>query len=416
MTAATRTAWSKARIRFCGDGNVDPGEECDDGNNENGDGCDAECNIEPEPFCGDGNVDAGEECDDGNTEDGDGCSANCTIEDTGPVCGDGVLEGDEECDDGNTDDGDGCSANCTIEADPICGDGNVDPGEECDDGNTDSGDGCSAECTIEEGDGQNDGQQLCINVMNKRGKNTSKAQSKEALDCFGSESADACLVGDVNGRMAKEREKTKKAEEKKCDPDNLPDFGFVGANPTHDYSSGASIAHVLDLFGSLDEALSDDKDTASCQEKVTRQSQDVLDKLFRVAGKAKKAALLEGASSATELQDAIVAVIDGEDGKFSSWSHYKVGKAVEKCGKVDLDEAFPGCAPDAPAVALARGLDIDEMPSEDVTKCAVDSTRCRWCEAYNGMDGLTIDCDAFDDGVLNGSCDAKELPDDKDDE
>ncbi len=33
-----------------------------------------------EPYCGDGNLDEGEECDDGNNEDGDGCSADCKIE------------------------------------------------------------------------------------------------------------------------------------------------------------------------------------------------------------------------------------------------------------------------------------------------------------------------------------------------
>ncbi len=39
------------------------------------------------PYCGDGNLDIGEECDDGNTEDGDGCSANCQIEvPVGPDC------------------------------------------------------------------------------------------------------------------------------------------------------------------------------------------------------------------------------------------------------------------------------------------------------------------------------------------
>ena len=31
---------------YCGDGNLDPGEECDDGNNVNGDGCDENCRIE----------------------------------------------------------------------------------------------------------------------------------------------------------------------------------------------------------------------------------------------------------------------------------------------------------------------------------------------------------------------------------
>lgn len=34
----------------------------------------------PEPFCGDGDVDPGEECDDGNNENGDGCSADCETE------------------------------------------------------------------------------------------------------------------------------------------------------------------------------------------------------------------------------------------------------------------------------------------------------------------------------------------------
>jgi cysteine-rich repeat protein len=33
----------------------------------------------PEPFCGDGNVDAGEQCDDANPFGGDGCEADCTI-------------------------------------------------------------------------------------------------------------------------------------------------------------------------------------------------------------------------------------------------------------------------------------------------------------------------------------------------
>lgn len=36
-----------------------------------------------EPFCGDGNLDAGEECDDGNTTDGDGCDSDCNLEDDG---------------------------------------------------------------------------------------------------------------------------------------------------------------------------------------------------------------------------------------------------------------------------------------------------------------------------------------------
>ena len=392
---------SDCLIEECGNGIEDPGEQCDDGNTVGGDGCAADCTIEGnDPFCGDGNEDPGEQCDDGNNENGDGCNSECMLE----ICGNGTVDEGEECDDGNDVDGDGCSNNCTIEIElPECGNGQVELGEECDDGNTDDGDGCSSECTIEEGDGQNPGQKLCINTMNKRLKDTSKAQSKVALDCFDESDPDLCLVSDVDGKMAKERNKTQVAKEKKCDPDNLPDFGFVGSTATHAAGVGASLAHVDDLFGSLDEALSEE--TLKCQEKVTKESQEVLDKLFRLAGKGKRRALDAGASSALELQTAIVALINSDDGKFDRFAHYKIGKAVSKgCETVDLDKAFPGCAPKVPAAALARGLEVDPMPKEGVTKCAVDSDRCRWCQAYNLADGLTIECDVFDDGSRNESC------------
>lgn len=80
-------------------------------------------------FCGNGNVDFGENCDDGNLDDGDGCSVSCYVEDDwvcirqpsecsplyGAVCGDGFAELQEQCDDGNTVNNDGCSSSCQIE-------------------------------------------------------------------------------------------------------------------------------------------------------------------------------------------------------------------------------------------------------------------------------------------------------------
>jgi cysteine-rich repeat protein len=94
---------------YCGDGNLDAGEECDDGNTEDGDGCSSDCQIEgggggeEEPYCGDGNLDPGEECDDGNTEDGDGCSSDCQIEEPSIQCNGewnqtAYEEGAYECD------------------------------------------------------------------------------------------------------------------------------------------------------------------------------------------------------------------------------------------------------------------------------------------------------------------------------
>ncbi len=51
-----------------------------------------------DPFCGDGNIDAGEECDDGLENNGleQGCLPDCNLN----VCGDSNLGPDEFCDDG----------------------------------------------------------------------------------------------------------------------------------------------------------------------------------------------------------------------------------------------------------------------------------------------------------------------------
>ena len=76
---------------------VNPGayEVCDDGIDNDCDNqldcADNACTgdpacitTSPEPFCGDGNIDAGEQCDDGNAVSGDGCSSTCQAESTAP--------------------------------------------------------------------------------------------------------------------------------------------------------------------------------------------------------------------------------------------------------------------------------------------------------------------------------------------
>ncbi len=67
------------------------------------------------PFCGDAQLDAGENCDDGAANGSYGfCNASCTG--PGPYCGDGTVNGPESCDDGNLVPGDGCDATCMTES------------------------------------------------------------------------------------------------------------------------------------------------------------------------------------------------------------------------------------------------------------------------------------------------------------
>lgn len=64
------------------------------------------------PFCGDNELNTGEECDDGDANDDNGaCTSKCTIN----VCGDGlVYTGVEDCDEpGPMDDGGFCLDDCT---------------------------------------------------------------------------------------------------------------------------------------------------------------------------------------------------------------------------------------------------------------------------------------------------------------
>jgi len=144
---------------FCGDGELDIGEECEigsahcfmgctcaDGFNPNGMGL---C-IAPESFCGDGVLDSGEQCEtgaenclidclcsDGYTADGFG---HCVV--PPPSCGNGSLEAGEDCESYSLN----CLLNCTcangyvatddgfcVNPGPNCGNGILEVGEECED-------------------------------------------------------------------------------------------------------------------------------------------------------------------------------------------------------------------------------------------------------------------------------------------
>jgi hypothetical protein len=149
---------------FCGDGDVDPGEDCDEGganSDTTPDACRTDCTV---AACGDEVADSGEDCDDGAANSDttpDACRADCTQ----AGCGDDVIDSGEQCDDGvaNSDIlADACRTSCDS---AHCGDDVLDSGETCDDGpaNSDTGaDACRTSCEPAScGDGARDSGEAC---------------------------------------------------------------------------------------------------------------------------------------------------------------------------------------------------------------------------------------------------------------
>ena len=87
----------------------DSDDDCSDCDPHTIDTCNLDtcmCEHEPQPYCGDGNIDAGEECDDGNNDNNDGCDENCNLELPDCVDADYVFDVDlGVC-------GDGCHSTC----------------------------------------------------------------------------------------------------------------------------------------------------------------------------------------------------------------------------------------------------------------------------------------------------------------
>tara|TARA_B100000315_G_scaffold185691_1_gene174850 strand:- start:55 stop:963 length:909 start_codon:yes stop_codon:yes gene_type:complete len=298
----------------------------------------------------------------------------------------------EECDDGNGTDNDGCSSTCQIEA-SICGNGILQPGEGCDDGNTTNGDGCSADCAIERE--QTRKQQKCINDLNKAGSKVSKTQGKINAGCVKDTGKDkesdpaSCVTADGKGKLAKAKAKTVKAAERSCT--ETPDFGFAGSTAVNDSASGQELGLLTDVFGaSLNASVltGADRTGAYCQAAAAKTYEKIMAAKLKVFLKCKKNGLKSGyINSRARLEECFDQIIADPRGKIAK-TIAKLDKTMDrKCGDYLVD-AFPGTC---------------EGESE-FAQCVDRLVECRVCKMLNAMDDLSENCDAFDDGVLNASC------------
>jgi hypothetical protein len=215
--------------------------------------------------------------------------------------------------------------------------------------------------------------------------------------------AQACLANDVHGKLAKADVKVRDKEGLFClaGAEQLPDFGFGGADALLEAALGEPRALVADLFGAdLSASVVDfgaDRAAAKCQDKLLKDATKFFDALWKETFAAVKFALLcsrdrapafcaplglAPVTSAEQLGDAVDArLVADVAGKLAKKADKFARDAAKKCygAGVEIAAALPGlCSAAADATALGE--------------CLAARVAIRQCRTINAALDLTNDC------------------------
>ena len=141
-----------------------------------------------------------------------------------------------------------------------------------------------------------------------------------------------------------------------------------------------------------------------CQQAIAKQAKKCQSRKLKVYNACKKDKLkgkgVPQAQSALDVQvaclqddpnDPTTGIPDPKNSIQKDCTDKLLGAINGKCAGADLGDLFQGCVP-APANAAELQNCVDYM------------VECEVCLLLNEIDGLTRDCDDFDDGMANGSC------------
>jgi hypothetical protein len=260
--------------------------------------------------------------------------------------------------------------------------------------------------TAPSGAQQSADQQKCLNALNKNGAAVAKVQGQENVGCVKGigtgkipGSAQACLTADSKQKVGKAQGKTTAAQTKSCG--TPPDFGYTSAGTVNTAAASEKVSLMADIFGApLDPAViscASNKAGCTCQQKALKSVEGLAAVKFSEFVKCKKAALKAGANAASALANCVSDA--GTAGSIAADSGGKITKAAQKLSDA-LVKSCVGISPD-PFPGDCAGQD----PSNgQLSTCLDQQVECRVCLTINSMDGLSVDCDLFDDGTANTSC------------
>jgi hypothetical protein len=244
---------------------------------------------------------------------------------------------------------------------------------------------------------QTEGQQKCINGLNKAGAKVASTQGKENTSCVknagkGTEAdATACLTADVKDKVSKSVSKVGVTFTKSCT--ELPDFGPADATTVSDAGKDEALGLAIDVFSadvtSAIVAATTDEAAAKCQASVIANVQKLANLIVKDFNSCKKSGLVGAIDSEADLAACVDTVDADVKGKIAKASAKIEDTLADTCEGLDLEALFPG---------FCVGYD-------PFSSCIVARARCRACSVLSVMDGLEPLCDGFDDPLeTNGSC------------
>jgi len=251
--------------------------------------------------------------------------------------------------------------------------------------------------------------QLCIATFNKGARSVAKVQGQIISKClrdFASghltaTTPEVCIRTD-NGKLSAAIDKAVAKANDKCS-NGVPGYGVTPVSEAMVQAVLSEIDLAHGSFGrDLDTSILPTASGAACQSKVGAALMKCSDRRISEYLKCQKTGMHNGSiTDAASL--AATCLGTGNGSQPDSAGHIdldcgtKVGSAIARsCVSTDLGTAFAPCNAADPATAAT---------------CLKNQSACQACLALNKIDGLSRDCDAFDDGnPNNGSC-GSECPD-----
>ncbi len=261
------------------------------------------------------------------------------------------------------------------------------------------------------------GEQRCITVLNKDARSIAKAHAQRILTCIkkytrGIEpDADICKTSDPAGTV-----KIARAEAKAVDHFDRMCFegpAAIGPQSVTQIADAAAAKEAALFARAFGETLNDltqastSVKEAICIHTVAKALFKCQDAKMKAFMKCKKLGLRAGTiTSAQEIQDECLGTGSGAQPDPN-------GRIAKKCTDTIRPSIFTTVAKkcrSAAGVDLVRAFGNGECATEAGTggtaleACLERIVECEVCEMWNAADGLTRNCDLFDNGVEDDSC------------